>query len=227
MSLSTILLGLLAINLLLFVHELGHYLAARAVGMDVVEFSVGMGPRLLRIRRGHTDYVLRLVPLAGYVLLPDLAPEEGAPVVSAYRRMIAMLAGPLANVLFAVLLVGPSDTLFLLGWWFTQMSDLFTKGGELIGVVAISDQVGQAALMGWRHLTVTSSFLSLNFAILNLLPIPGLDGGRLVSLMLEKLNGGRRPHWEPAVQAVGLLAILGLSVWLVGQDILRALGWIS
>lgn len=227
MSLSTILLGLLALNVLLFIHELGHFAAARAVGMQVVEFSIGMGPKLLQFRRGETAYVLRLIPLAGYVLLPDLAPEDGIPTVSATRRTIAMLAGPLANFLFAALLVGPKDALILLGFWFVQMRDLFTAGGELMGVVGISNEVGRAAMLGWRQLLVTTSFLSLNFAILNLFPIPGLDGGRLVSLALEKLNGGRRPSWEPAVQAVGLLAVFGLSVWLVGQDILRALGWIS
>jgi len=227
LHLGTILLGLLAVNVLLFVHELGHYLGARAVGMRVAEFSVGMGPRLLSIQRGETEYVLRLIPLAGYVLLPDLAPEDGAPTVSTWRRTAAMVAGPLFNVLLAVLLVGFRNTGFLFGFWWEQVQQLFAVGGELAGVVGISNEVGKAAVAGWRQLTWVASYLSVNFAIMNLLPIPGLDGGRLVSLAIEKLNGGRRPRWEPAVQAIGLLAMLGLGAWLMGQDILRALGWIS
>ncbi|HYF90878.1 MAG TPA: site-2 protease family protein [Symbiobacteriaceae bacterium] len=227
MQLPTILLGLLAINVLLVVHELGHFVAARAVGMRVVEFSIGMGPRLLSIRLGETLYVLRLFPLAGYVLLPDLAPEDGAPTVPAWRRAVAMLAGPLCNVLLTVVLVGFRNTGFLFAFWWDQVQQLFAVGGELAGVVGISNEVGKAAAAGWRQLAFVAGYLSVNFAILNLLPIPGLDGGRLVSLAIEKLNGGRRPRWEPAVQAIGLLAILGLGVWLMGHDILRALGWIS
>jgi len=227
LSLSSILLGLLAINLLLVVHELGHYLVARAVGMRVVEFSIGMGPRLFTIRRGEIDYVLRLVPLAGYVLLPDLVPEEGLLAVSAWRRTAALFAGPLFNLLFAVVLIGPRNTAGLFLWWWEQMQTFYAVGGELVGMVGISNEVGKAAAAGWPYLASITSYLSINFAILNLFPLPGLDGGRLVMLLIEKLNGGRRPRWEPAVQAIGLLFIFGLSVWLVGHDILRALGWVS
>lgn len=227
MNLSTILLGLLVLNLLILVHELGHFLAARSAGMAAPEFSVGMGPRLFSFRRGETEFVLRLVPLAGYVLLPDLGGEDGVPVVSARRRAFALLAGPVFNLLLAVLLVGPDRAYQLLNFWFQSIGELFAgQDAQLYGLVGMSDQVGKAVLVGWGYLSSLTAYLSINFAFFNLLPFPGLDGGRLVGLLVEKLNGGRRPRWEPAVQAVGLLLVLGLGLWLAGHEILRALGWI-
>ena len=61
------LLVALGIGLLIFIHELGHYLAARWIGAQVQVFSLGFGPRLVGIRRGPTDYRLSLIPLGGYV----------------------------------------------------------------------------------------------------------------------------------------------------------------
>lgn len=228
MNLATILIGLLVLNLLILIHELGHFLAARAVGMAAPEFSVGMGPRILGFRRGGTAFILRLVPLAGYVLLPDLGNEEGHTSVSAFRRMVVMFAGPLFNLLFAMLLVGPGRALALFGYWFTSMAQLFAgTETQLYGLVGMSDAVGKAASTNWPYFVALTAYLSINFCIFNLLPFPGLDGGRLVGLLVERANGGRRPKWEPAAQGIGFLLVIGAGLWLAGQEILRAIGWIS
>src|SRR5437867_2023069 len=58
---------LVALGVLIFIHELGHFLVAKAVGVGVERFSLGFGPRLWSIRRGETEYCISLVPLGGYV----------------------------------------------------------------------------------------------------------------------------------------------------------------
>jgi regulator of sigma E protease len=222
---STVLLGFLVLDVLVVAHEWGHYLAARRAGMAVPEFSVGLGPKLFGFRRGQTHFVWRLLPLGGYVLLPDLAPEDGFPAVPAWRRALVLLAGPLVNVLLAVLLMGPQGAVYWTGAWFQAMADMVrgVAPAELYGLVGITQAVGEAASLGWRTLLNFTGFLSLNFAFMNLLPVPGFDGARLLGLLAEKLNGGRRPRWEPAVQAIGLLCVLGYGLWVTGHEIIKAI----
>ena len=62
----TIVYAIIIFCLLIFVHELGHLLAAKAVGVRVNEFALGMGPRLFRFRRGDTEYALRAFPIGGF-----------------------------------------------------------------------------------------------------------------------------------------------------------------
>ena len=66
MSLVTILLGLLGLGIVVFFHELGHFIAARLVGVGVEEFSLGWGPRLVSRRLGGTAYTLSALPIGGY-----------------------------------------------------------------------------------------------------------------------------------------------------------------
>ena len=62
----TILLGILGLSLIVFIHELGHYIAARISGVTVEAFSIGMGPVLLHKKIGVTDYRVSLIPIGGY-----------------------------------------------------------------------------------------------------------------------------------------------------------------
>lgn len=223
MQLSTLILGLGLLNGLILIHELGHYLAALRAGVAVPEFSVGFGPRLASFRWRQTEFSWRLVPLGGYVLLPALAPEDGMARTPLGARMLTILAGPLANLLLALLLLGPLRTA-VVG---VAIFDALTGGVgglEVMGPVGISAAAGHAAAMGWKSLAQFAGLLSLNLAIFNLLPIPGLDGGRLLGLLAEKLNGGRRPAWEPVVQALGVLLLLGLGLWMTGWEIASLLG---
>src|SRR5689334_14822944 len=66
-NIASIVLAALGISFLIFIHELGHFLAARAFKVRVETFSLGFGPRVAGFRRGQTDYRLSLVPLGGYV----------------------------------------------------------------------------------------------------------------------------------------------------------------
>jgi len=99
---------------LIFFHELGHFLAARAFGMGVSTFSLGFGPQLLGFTRGKTRYAISAIPLGGYVQLvgqdpddpvPDgFSPQEEFKLRPAWQRMIVVAAGPLFNFFLAWLL---------------------------------------------------------------------------------------------------------------------------
>jgi regulator of sigma E protease len=104
---------IILVSSLIFVHELGHFLFAKAFGVKVLTFSLGFGPKILRLRGGETEYCVSLLPLGGYVKLLEanksdiVLPEdrkrtfESLPV---YKRIIIVLAGPLMNLVFPVLL---------------------------------------------------------------------------------------------------------------------------
>ncbi len=91
-------------SIIILVHELGHFLVARRVGVRVERFSLGFGPRLLKVRRGETEYVLSLFPIGGYVKMAGEESDEGAPkrpweyrARSVWERMGIVAAGPLVN----------------------------------------------------------------------------------------------------------------------------------
>lgn len=235
MDLKTLALGLLVLNGLIILHELGHFVAARRLGLDVPEFAVGFGPRLFSTTRGLTTYSLRLFPIGGYVLLPDLAPEPDDLPVPVWRRLVTVLAGPLANLALVVLFLGPLPTLRAAVMWMALLGGLLRDlivgagpqpGAELLGPIGVSELVGQAAAVGWYSLLKLAALLSLNLALFNLLPFPGLDGGRIVALLIERLNGGRRSAWEPVVQGVGLLLFLAVGLWVTGRELLSFVGWL-
>ncbi len=73
---QTILLTILVLGLLVFVHELGHFMTAKWAGILVPRFSIGLGPRVVGFQRGETDYCLSAVPFGGYVKLAGMEGEE-------------------------------------------------------------------------------------------------------------------------------------------------------
>jgi len=108
-------LTILGIVLLIVLHELGHFTAAKAVGMRVERFSLFFPPTLLRIRRGETEYAIGALPLGGYVKITGMNPEEVGDLdpeasrrayynQSAWKRIAVILAGPGVNILIAFVL---------------------------------------------------------------------------------------------------------------------------
>lgn len=99
----------------IFVHELGHFLAARSRGLHVERFSIGFGPAIISWYRNGVEYRIAWIPLGGYVMLPqlaDLGPLEGKsehsadslPPVSYSSKIIVLLSGVIFNALFALVL---------------------------------------------------------------------------------------------------------------------------
>jgi regulator of sigma E protease len=107
----TIVSFIVALGVLIVVHEYGHYLAARLCGVKVLRFSVGFGRALLAWRRGDTEWVVAAIPFGGYVKMldereGDVAPEELPRAFnrqSVWRRFFIVVAGPLFNFVFAIL----------------------------------------------------------------------------------------------------------------------------
>lgn len=100
------------VGMLIFVHELGHFLAAKLFDIKVVRFSLGFGPPLVRFVKGETTYQIAIVPLGGYVKMvgqdphDEIEPEDQARAFSTapvHQRAIVALAGPAFNLLFPVL----------------------------------------------------------------------------------------------------------------------------
>lgn len=101
----------LGIGFLIFVHELGHFLVAKMVGIRVLEFSIGFGPRIIGFRRGETDYRLSLLPIGGYVKMAGETPEDQTVIderdfrsKTVGQRAAVLSAGVVMNAIFAFLL---------------------------------------------------------------------------------------------------------------------------
>ena len=344
------------IGVLIFIHELGHFLVARLFGMGVRTFSLGFGPRLFSFTSGRTEYRVSAVPLGGYVSLVGQDAEdestEGFPPSTwfirrpAWQRTLVVAAGPLFNLALAwflysgiflahgrfetpaavgqvteasaaakaglmagdvvVTVDGAPITYFrelqdkveasqgkplaltvrrsgetlpltvtpdissqknifgedikrpLLGIRSTQESVNIPLGpaqavrdglrqtwevtrltGQVFwklvmgvvpvssvgGPIMIAELVGKQSEQGLWSLAALTAMISVNLAILNLLPIPVLDGGHILFFLLETLF--RRPLPEKvkaATTKVGFVMLLALMVMATANDILRLLG---
>lgn len=100
---------IVVIGLGLVVHEFGHFLAAKKCGVTVPEFSIGMGPKIGKFKRGETDYVLRLFPVGGFVAMASILegnPHDGCFERKSKRQRAFILgAGPFMNFVLAFILV--------------------------------------------------------------------------------------------------------------------------
>ena len=100
-------------SVLIFVHELGHFVWAKIFGVKVLTFSIGFGPKIIRIRGRETEYCIGILPLGGFVKMLEenrqepVLPEDRKRTFEAqalYKRVIIVMAGPAMNVLFPILL---------------------------------------------------------------------------------------------------------------------------
>jgi regulator of sigma E protease len=121
----TVLFGLFGLGIIVFIHELGHFVAAKSVGIEVETFSLGWGRRAFGFERGGTTYQVSWFPIGGYckmkgeMLRPDMSADEEKAVrtetgsflaAPAWHRILVAFAGPLANFIFAIAVVA-------LIWW--------------------------------------------------------------------------------------------------------------
>jgi regulator of sigma E protease len=349
---TTFVATIIVLGVLIFMHELGHFLVAKLCGVRVEAFSLGFPPKLLHKKIGDTDYRLSVVPLGGYVkLLGENPNDEVPPGLEPYsfmhhplwHRISIVLAGPMFNLFFAILAlflifaisgipylttdiggvkpdspaaqaglrqgdqvlsldgrpvrrwddlarqirqtgtrpllvkvqrgeevlevrlvpqamettdifgskvaavligissgerllmeqVGPLKALkegFVYTYrlcYLTVQSILKLLSREmplktLGGPILIAQVAGKQAKLGVSHLVHFMAVLSVNLFLLNLLPIPILDGGHLFFFFLEAVRGKPVPikHREMA-QGLGLMLILALMMLVFYQDILR------
>ncbi|MFI3213584.1 MAG: RIP metalloprotease RseP [Eubacteriales bacterium] len=115
----TFILFVLVFGIIVLAHELGHFLLAKANGIQVNEFAIGMGPKLVHFKKGDTEYAIRLLPIGGACVFEGedgLNAEEGKlaegafPNASVWARISTVVAGPLFNFIlafiFAIIIVG-------------------------------------------------------------------------------------------------------------------------
>ena len=163
---TTLLAFFFVLGVLVFIHELGHFLLARWHGVRVLTFSLGFGPKLLKVQRGDTEYCISAIPLGGYVKMagenPD-DPQTGADdeflAKSKWQRFQILLAGPVMNlalavVLLAFVLLQGADVLAFLDQpavvGMVQAGSPAEKAGIRPGDTIT--QFGTAAVRTWEHL---------------------------------------------------------------------------
>jgi len=324
--------AILIFCLLILVHELGHFLSAKAVGIRVNEFALGMGPVLLRFKKGDTEYSLRAFPIGGYCRMEgedeesrDAAAFNNKPFPA---KALVVVAGSVMNLILAILILAavffaigiptntikeltpdlpagkagllPGDKVVLIedvkidSW--TDITEtiaestgdtltvvverkgefisfevnvalsedgrrvigispayaknpvkaliLGTKGtfdmgikmleviGQLVsgkasadnltGPVGIVYLVGDTVRLGWIYLAQLTALISLNLAIVNMLPFPALDGGRLLFLIIRIFTGKTiSDETEGKIHFIGLMLLFGLMIYITFQDIGR------
>ncbi len=116
---TTIIAGILMLGVLVFIHELGHFVVAKMCGVKVLKFSLGFGPKLVSRRRGETEYQVCAIPLGGYVqMLGEGSGEQGEEVElsaeekarsfaeqTVTKRLAIVLAGPVMNLILPLLIL--------------------------------------------------------------------------------------------------------------------------
>lgn len=159
------------LGVLVFIHELGHFLLARWNGVRVLTFSLGFGPKLLKVQRGDTEYCISAIPLGGYVKMagenPD-DPQTGADdeflAKSKWQRFQILIAGPLMNlalavVLLAIVLLQGADMLAFLDRpavvGAVQAGSPAEKAGIMPGDTIT--RFGTADVRTWEHLDMAVS----------------------------------------------------------------------
>jgi regulator of sigma E protease len=352
---ETILATLVVIGVLIFVHELGHFLVAKYLGVGVEAFSLGFPPKLLHKQVGETDYRISFIPLGGYVKLTGENPGEEIPPEMIHKsfshrpvwqRFAIVAAGPLFNLFFAIIALSLVFTFTGIPYFSTEIGGIqpdspaqeaglqkgdlilsindqpvnrwedlsqvirasgdktlvikFRRGNEekqvslkprtmetsnifgeivsakLIGVSApekydiekigplsawwhgltysyrilevtivsfgklitqkvplnslggpimIAQVAGKQAEQGVSQLVHFMAVLSINLALINVMPIPMLDGGHLLFFVVEAVRGKPIPvKYREIAQAIGLTALLTLMFFVFYQDILRLMG---
>lgn len=219
-------------SVIVLVHEFGHFIAARRSGVKVYEFSVGfpVSPKVFTLfRHKETKFTLRLLPLGGFVSFSKDG-DEGADDLfraSYSNRALIMSAGSLFNIVFAFMVFIPvfmigkhlhiteavaisAETIWeILSGTVVFLLKLFSGHGSMEGLsgpVGIAVMAGKAASKGFLNLVYFTGVLSMSLGIMNLFPLPALDGGQLVMLLIESFR--RKPLRLKTYQAMNLLGFV-------------------
>ena len=174
-------------------------------------------PVTLTILRENKNMQVTLIPRKDFpkgegptgIVISDLEtrvyPLSKAPIMATkinLERAWAMLAG--------------------IGALIGRLAQLKPVGGDVAGPIGIAQVTGQVVKFGWKAVLEFMSILSLNLAVLNILPIPALDGGRLAFVFLEKILGKKvKPAFEQKTHTLGMIILFILIILISINDVLR------
>ena len=109
MTIVTVLIAILCFGVIIMIHEAGHFFVAKKSGIRVLEFSIGMGPKILQKKRGETKYSLRLLPIGGYCAMEGEDDESADPrafrKAPVWKRMLVTVAGATMNLILGFVLI--------------------------------------------------------------------------------------------------------------------------
>lgn len=218
-------LFLLVLIVSIGLHELGHLLAARMVGVEAQKFSIGIGKEIA----GYTDsrgtrWSVAPIPLGGYVTMEDI--DKAHPL----KSIFVSLAGPIANIVIAffcvlLLVINQSPEVSILSCihhTFMVINDLVSLTVESIagyftgstpidslgGMIGAANNSIELVPEGWFKYVLFVALLNISIGIFNLLPIPPLDGHRITLSIIELIIRRKTP---PAV-AVGMAVVGGVLI---------------
>jgi regulator of sigma E protease len=199
-SLTTLLAFVFVLGVLVFVHELGHFLAAKRVGIKVLKFQLGFNPTIIAVRRGDTEYSIGALPLGGYVKMAGDNPDEvrsGASdeflSKSKWERFQVLIMGPVMNLALAVVL-----TAVVLYQGAERLA--FEDQPVVIGAVAAGSPAAQAGFQpGDRVVTVADRAVNTweDFYL-----AVGTRANRAVAIQLDR-SGSRLTRNVTPTQAPG------------------------
>ena len=225
------------INLLILVHEFGHLIAAKFSKIPIERFSVGFGPKLWSFKKGRTEYRLSAFPVAGYVL-PEIKDFEDFYRTPASRRIAFALGGPAANIILSIICLAVLNIITtgfsfygifiqpfvqlinITSQFLSALPALFSSPSQLSGVVGIVAIGGQFVSAGLSSILQFAVIININLALLNLLPLPPLDGGKILFCLLEKIH---RPltRLRLPVMVAGWVLILSLICYITVLDVCK------
>lgn len=227
------------LGFLILIHEGGHFTVAKLCKIKVNEFAIGFGPAIIKKQGKETKYVLRLIPLGGFVSLEgeeEYSEEEGSfSKASIWKRIGVVMAGGMVNILFGLLIF------FFLSLAYTNLKSALINTKEFAfsmidslkmlfsGNVTINDLTGPIGISevvaktnGIDEFIYILSLISLSLGVTNLLPFPPLDGGKIVLLIIEGIR--KKPLKEKVeinLQLIGFSIMILLSIYVAYNDILR------
>jgi len=225
------------INFLILVHELGHFIAAKLSGIHIERFSVGFGPKVCSFTKADTEYRLSLFPIAGYVL-PAIKDFDDFYKIPSSRRIVFALGGPAANLILSIVCLAVLNIITtgfsfyaiffrpfvqvvsIISQFLNVLPSLFTSPGNLSGVVGVVAIGGQFIAAGFSKILQFAVILNINLALLNLIPIPPLDGGKILFCLLERIHRSLIKLRIP-VMVTGWVLLLGLICYITVLDVCR------
>ena len=170
----TAFLAIIPLGFIIFIHELGHFYAAKRCGIKVNTFSLGFGPKLIGIQRDETEYRISLLPFGGYVQMEGENPNEQTGTEGEFasasigNRAFVVAAGPAVNLLFGILV-----------YWFVFATGINADSARLIGgLTGVSLGEKEAIQIGW----VADDG-------------PGAVGGLMPGDAIVSINGDPISHW--------------------------------